>query len=166
MSETHTIAIDFDGVINGYQSGWTGPADLPDDPVPGAAEALREYVKQFKVVVMSTRAETPEGKQGIWDYLHKHFPDIAGQISDVTHLKIKAGWYIDDKARPVAADAFPTVESLKQKADTHKNSESLMPAYAQACVGIDEAMASGETQNIETEHCSIVVIPKDSTRVG
>ena len=37
-----TVVFDFDGVIHSYTSGWLGETTIPDPPVPGIREALKE----------------------------------------------------------------------------------------------------------------------------
>lgn len=51
------LALDFDGVINGYQSGWIkeDPTHLPDPAVPGAFQFIKEAQDHFDVVVHSSR---------------------------------------------------------------------------------------------------------------
>lgn len=56
MSERKlTLTLDFDGVLHSYTSGWKGADVIPDPPVPGAIEFLREALKHFKVCVCSSR---------------------------------------------------------------------------------------------------------------
>jgi hypothetical protein len=91
-----TVAVDFDGVLHSYVSGWNGP--LPtDDPVPGAVEfILHLQACNAKVIIFSTRATEAEGLAGIVNWLRKHgFPPV-----EVTHLKPVAVAYVDDRAVP------------------------------------------------------------------
>jgi hypothetical protein len=92
-----TICIDFDGVINSYESGY-GPhykVDLiPDGPIEGTKEAIEKLRKKFKVVVQSTRCADPDGKQAIVDWLEKY--DI--KVDEVVAVKPAAVMYIDDRA--------------------------------------------------------------------
>lgn len=90
---SRTIAIDFDGVIHGYESGWTGP--VPNDaPVPGAREAIAAIRELgFAVHVFSCRALTLEGRRSTKAWLTKH-----GIVVDhVTGVKPHAQLYIDDR---------------------------------------------------------------------
>ena len=37
-----TVVFDFDGVIHSYTSGWKGATVIPDPPVEGIGDALKE----------------------------------------------------------------------------------------------------------------------------
>lgn len=50
-----TIAVDFDGVLHSYTSGWTGQLDIADPPVPGAFAWLTRVVAHYEVVIYSAR---------------------------------------------------------------------------------------------------------------
>lgn len=94
-----TIAIDFDGVIHSYTSGWQGVEIIPDPPVPGAIEFVCECLGREGVepVIYSTRAETPRGRYAIRTYLEAHgLPPES--VFRVTAEKPKAIVYIDDRA--------------------------------------------------------------------
>ena len=88
------IALDFDGVVHSYQSGWTGDADIPDPLVEGAAEGIKRLRIDYKVVIFSTRARTVEGRNAIIAYLAKYGIEVDG----VTDKKIPAHIYVDDRA--------------------------------------------------------------------
>lgn len=89
-----TVSVDFDGVIHTYASGWTG-YEPTDGPEPGAKEFLVELLARgIEPVIVSSRADTPEGRDAIRSWLHLHgFPHLQ-----VTHEKVKAVAYIDDRA--------------------------------------------------------------------
>lgn len=94
-----TVAIDFDGVIHSYVSGWVGgPENCPDPPVPGAAKAIQSYLDAgFHVAVYSTRAETLRGRGAILQYLEAlGFPATTPNLS-VSSGKPIAVMYIDDR---------------------------------------------------------------------
>jgi hypothetical protein len=97
------VALDFDGVINSYKSGWQG-ADKTDEPVEGAADGLNNLLDEgLKVVIYSTRAETAEGQQTIKDYLHNLIGDRADGI-EVSSGKPIATVYVDDRAVTFTGD--------------------------------------------------------------
>lgn len=50
-----TLALDFDGCVHSYTSGWKGAAVIPDPPVPGAIAFLTEAVQRFRVCICSSR---------------------------------------------------------------------------------------------------------------
>ena len=56
-----TVAIDFDGVIHSYMSGWQGPDKIPDSVVPGIADEIDDLKQTYVVVIYSTRAQYPAG---------------------------------------------------------------------------------------------------------
>ena len=60
-----TVVFDFDGVIHSYSSGWKGARNIPDPPVPGIEDALREvHNAGYEVVIVSTRCATIGGRVG------------------------------------------------------------------------------------------------------
>lgn len=88
-----TVAVDFDGVIHSYTSGWQGPAEIPDPPIEGVAEALRTLRTVFEVVVYSTRCATPEGLGAVRKYLREN----GIEVDRVADGKPIAFIYIDDR---------------------------------------------------------------------
>ena len=89
-----TIALDFDGVLHSYISGWRGPEIIPDPPVPGMASACRQLASMgYELVVMSSRARYPGATTAIKSWLVRNdFPSM-----EVTAEKIPAEVYIDDR---------------------------------------------------------------------
>lgn len=89
-----TVAVDFDGVLHSYVSGWTGirPTDPPE---PGAREFVDWLITNgATVVITSTRANRRRGARAIRRWLSEHgFPPLP-----VTHHKVNAVAYVDDRA--------------------------------------------------------------------
>lgn len=100
MTYQKTIAVDFDGVISTYESGWTGPVPI-DPPVPGARAgiaALRGL--GFRVEVFSCRALTHEGRYAIESWLTQH----GITVDKVTGWKPHAVLYVDDRGYRFTGD--------------------------------------------------------------
>ncbi|MDR1219703.1 MAG: hypothetical protein LBK73_08860 [Treponema sp.] len=109
------VAVDFDGVINSYISGWKGPTET-DAPVLSAAESLKTlYNRGYKVIIFSTRANTQEGIDTIREYLRKHTEnnELADTI-EVTDQKPIADMYIDDRAIPFNGDWEETLKRIEE----------------------------------------------------
>lgn len=104
------LAIDFDGVLNTYASGFQ-PDYVPDPAVAGALEALTAYATAFQLVIFSTRAASPEGIPTILDWLNRNgFAEIPLVI---TAEKPNALVYLDDRGWQFPGpDQFPSVEDL------------------------------------------------------
>lgn len=109
------IYVDFDGVINSYQTKFdsNNMLELPDPPVPGAIEWLSELVQKFHVVIFTCRMLQPASEAAIHDWLHKH----GMQNHLIDHLafscvKRGAEVYIDDRAINFSG-VYPTVEFLE-----------------------------------------------------
>lgn len=66
------LCLDFDGVIHSYTSGWQGPRNIPDPPMPGAMAFLREAVKKFEVHIFSSRSHYIGGRWAMKKWLKKH----------------------------------------------------------------------------------------------
>ena len=99
---TTVIAIDFDKVIHKNSKGYHD-GTIYDDPVEGVKEALEVLSKKYTLVVFTCKAKPSRpfinGKGGrtlVWEWLRKH--DLVQYISEVTHEKPWALYYIDDKA--------------------------------------------------------------------
>lgn len=77
------LCLDFDGVLHSYTSGWKGASVVPDPPVPGAIEFLREAVKHFRVMIFSSRSHQDGGGYAMRSWLGHHImavePDIIMQ---------------------------------------------------------------------------------------
>jgi phosphoglycolate phosphatase-like HAD superfamily hydrolase len=86
----NTIALDFDGVIHSYKSGWTG--DIPEDPpMPGVEEAFRILKAEGYILkILSTR-----NREYIKSWLEFH--NLDSYISGIYNSKIPARMYIDDR---------------------------------------------------------------------
>lgn len=89
-----TVALDFDGPLHSYRSGWTGytPEDPPTD---GAQVFCRTLIGLGATLfVVTSRADRPEGVDAVRMYLDRHgFPRM-----NVTNLKVAAVAYVDDRA--------------------------------------------------------------------
>ena len=105
----NTIALDFDGVIHSYKSGWNG--DVPKDPpMKGVKKALEKLEKDGWILkILSTRK-----KEKIQEYLKKH--DLDQFISGVYNTKIPAQIYLDDRGIHFSnwADALKDIKSFKK----------------------------------------------------
>lgn len=90
-----TVVFDFDGVIHSYTSGWCGASVIPDPPVNGIKEAIKDIrAKGYKCVIVSTRCAEPKGLQAILSWLGAN--NI--EVDDVRAEKPPAIVYIDDRA--------------------------------------------------------------------
>ena len=93
------LAIDFDGVINSYTSGFLGEdkaAVLPDPPVNGAREFLNKALLHFEEVVIYTTRATfgMAAVKAMQDYCERY--DLP--ILPIYGEKIPADVYLDDRA--------------------------------------------------------------------
>ena len=104
-----SIALDFDGVIHSYKSGWTG--DVPKDPpMEGVREAMEKLIKDGWVLkILSTRK-----KENIEKYLKEH--DLDQFISGVYNTKIPAQIYLDDRGVHFSNwnDALQDIKNFKK----------------------------------------------------
>lgn len=89
------VAVDFDGVLHSYTSGWKGAEIVPDAPVPGGQEFVRDLMYAgYTPVVHSSRASSHAGRDAIVSWLQYHgFPEMH-----VTQFKPAALVYLDDRA--------------------------------------------------------------------
>lgn len=74
-TEKIIIAVDFDGVLSDFSSGWKGARDTSDPPVEGAIKWLSDLLDSphlFKVTIYSARNFRWGGRRAIkrWLLLH------------------------------------------------------------------------------------------------
>lgn len=103
-----TIAIDFDGVIHSYTSGWTGKV-AKDPPMEGVKEALQKLKdKKYRLVILSTRP-----KENIQKYLEEH--ELDKYFSGIYNSKIPAEIYLDDRGLHFSSwkDALYDISNFK-----------------------------------------------------
>lgn len=116
------LCLDFDGVIHSYTSGWKGADVVPDLPVPGAIDFLREAVKHFRVAIFSSRSHQPGGGPAMRHWLGGHIiaeePDIIMQdppwfaAIEWPTEKPPALVTLDDRAITFEG-TWPSIETLK-----------------------------------------------------
>ena len=92
-----TVVFDFDGVIHSYTSGWQGVDVIPDEPVEGIENALKEiHEAGYEVVIVSTRCTDFVGEEAIIKWLVKY--GLICYVDKVCKEKPPAIVYIDDRA--------------------------------------------------------------------
>ena len=96
-----TVAMDFDGVIHSYRSGWQGATIAQDEPTTGIREAIEKLRQDYRVVVVSSRCLHKGGRRTIKRYLGKH----GIEVDEITGKKVPALAYIDDRAIMFYGDA-------------------------------------------------------------
>ncbi len=135
-----TIAVDFDGVLHAYTSGWNGPRCIPDPAVPGAMAFLARAVESFDVAVFSSRARYWGGRRAmrawlldqLYEYFWRHVNDggaafIHADVDEVARtaaevvvaqlrfplLKPPAHLFIDDRAIQFRG-VFPSIATIRE----------------------------------------------------
>jgi hypothetical protein len=110
LAPTQTLAVDFDGVLHQYLSPWQGPEVIPDPPVDGAIAWLMHLAEAFRVVILTTRGETPGGQAAVRAWLDAH--GYEGPALAVTNVKPPAIAYVDDRAWRFEG-RFPSPDELR-----------------------------------------------------
>lgn len=111
VPERKTVAVDFDGVIHSYTSGWQGADVIPDPPVPGAIEFLNELALHYTVVIFTTRAGHEGASSAIMAYLIEH--GFEGEYVEITDVKGPAIFYLDDRAWRFRG-RFPSMNQIRR----------------------------------------------------
>ena len=112
--EKPILCLDFDGVIHSYTSGWKGADVIPDPPVPGAIEFIREALKHFDVQIYSSRSVQPGGIGAMQVWLVDYSRDIAMVEDAIGWPKEKPAAFITIDDRALTFDGtWPEIETLK-----------------------------------------------------
>jgi hypothetical protein len=101
-NELKNIAVDFDGVVHTFDKGWHD-GTCYGDPIDGSLDALKSLSQKFNVIIFSAKVRPDRplvaGKTGtelVDEWLIKH--NVRKYVTDITHEKPRAEYYIDDKA--------------------------------------------------------------------
>ena len=107
------LAVDFDGVIHSYNSPWKNYWDIPDPPVEGSFDWLREMVQHFEIYIFSLRCLHEDAIFAMKNWFTRwNGEDIIPHLI-FTGIKPWAGLYIDDRGYQFTGKNFPTVEEIK-----------------------------------------------------
>jgi len=109
------LCLDFDGTIHSYESGWQGAGVIPDQPVAGTFDFIREASSDFDVHVYSARSGLPGGIDAMKTWFIKHgWPeDKCGDPIDLSFPTSKppAHVSIDDRAMTFTG-TWPSIQTL------------------------------------------------------
>lgn len=88
-----TLAIDFDGTVHKYSKGWHD-GTCYDEPMPGAIDALLNFINRgYKVVIFTARPVEP-----VREWFAKYWTNKFYPCPEITNTKPAAIAYIDDRA--------------------------------------------------------------------
>ena len=147
MTNRGTIALDFDGVLHSYTSGWQGIVPT-DPPVLGSREACDALTAQgWRVVVFTCRALTHEGRAAVHRWLDAH----RIRVDEVTAIKPHAVIYVDDRAHRFTGSWLEVVELAKDPPRPwtapearHEPAPAAVNATCALCgVGVYDVMPTG-----------------------
>lgn len=115
-----TVVFDFDGVIHSYTSGWKGAMVIPDPPVKGIAEAIKEIRQAgYEVAIVSTRCSYVGGIEKVKDWLEKW----GIEVDIVCSEKPPAIVYIDDRAICFDGKSEELLEKIERFKPWYEKSE-------------------------------------------
>ena len=122
LSYKPILCLDFDGVLHSYSSGWLGARNIPDAPVEGSIEWLRELLHpedkfaypspDFKVCIYSSRNKYLFGIYAMKKWLRKHGLTVS-EINCISFpfFKPNAFLQIDDRAITFRGK-FPSADKM------------------------------------------------------
>ncbi len=117
------ICVDFDGVIHSYISGWKGIGVIPDLPVLGAIEWLKEYLdcpdsicsmappSGVQIVIYSSRSRSGKGRRAMRQWIAKYLGREYLEVLKFPKKKPPAFLTIDDRTICFKG-VFPTIKEM------------------------------------------------------
>lgn len=111
----HILAVDFDGVLHSYTSGWKGIDQIPDPPVPQALLWLFLAAQEFEVHIFSSRSAKLNGIRAMQRWLVTHMAGMFGggeeEADEFVHTELQwptqkpAAWLtVEDRAHRFDGD--------------------------------------------------------------
>jgi hypothetical protein len=109
----YTVAVDFDGVLHMYKSGWKDLDIIEDEPHEDAWAVLEQYVENFHVHIFSARGLEPRGIDAMkkWFKQHNCPQHVFDKLIFATQ-KPPAHIFLDDRAWQFNG-IFPTVAEIQ-----------------------------------------------------
>ena len=111
------LAIDFDGVVHTFDKGWHD-GTCYGEPIEGSLEAIKSLSEHWNIIIFSAkvRPDRPlvngmSGYELVDKWLEKH--GVRNYVSEITHEKPRAKFYIDDKAIEFKNNWDEILERLK-----------------------------------------------------
>jgi hypothetical protein len=141
---TKWIAVDFDGVVNSYSSGY-GKGNLPDPPTPGAFAFLGLLLSSgYQVAIHSTRFKEQEQINQVRAWFRKHgLLETTLNALTFTAIKPNAELYVDDRAYRFEGK-FPTLEEIVALSTPwHKRPKHAEVDLTQFLSVLEELLAGG-----------------------
>lgn len=165
-----TVCLDFDGVLHSYTTPWSGPASIPDPPVPGAIAFMVELLKAgFEVAVYSSRSGQSGGVEAMQAWLAvavaTYFRDSqpAGVLLPETSArhwvvnliswpssKPAAHLTIDDRAFCFNG-TFPAIESVRSFVPWNKRPEGYLAPFVDVVFDGPPGHEAGRFVEVEDE---------------
>ena len=113
-----TVCVDFDGVIHSYISPYDNALIIPDPPIEGALEWLRELLGAgFRVCIYSSRSSTLAGRMAMERWLANNWTRLLGDDGfapiEFPSDKPPAVLSVDDRAYQFRG-IFPDVEAIRK----------------------------------------------------
>ena len=141
--------VDLDGTIHKYSQGWKD-GSLYDGVFDGAREAIQELKdKGYEIVIFTARLYDEDtghkSAKEVGDYLKKH--DIY--FDQITHEKLPAAFYIDDKAIQIKNGNWDDV--MKQVKQFEKTNEDITERIGKLLIEtivVGGSYISGTTINV------------------
>ena len=100
--DENNLAIDFDGVIHNFSKGYYD-GTCYGEPIDDSLYALKLLSKKYNIIIFSSKClpDRPlvnglTGRELIIEWLQKY--DVLKYVKEITHVKPRAKYYIDDKA--------------------------------------------------------------------
>lgn len=104
------LSLDFDGVIHSYSHGWHGPAVIDSAPVPGAFQAIQNYLNNdIDVWIYSARCNYYDGIKAMYEWFLAN--GLSQEHTDklkFSKIKPPAHLTIDDRAIQFTGSNFPS----------------------------------------------------------
>lgn len=119
------LCLDFDGVLHSYTSGWQGFDIIPDKPVEGALDFVKEALNYFDVQVFSSRTKEESGYKAMIRWLEENGFPI--DLMRFPMVKPPAFVTLDDRAIQFNG-VFPSMSELssfKSWIEKEKSSSNL-----------------------------------------